>query len=268
MSRRKWEFHPACELFPPMSDAEFQALKEDIKQNGVLQDIIAWKGQLIDGRHRIKACEELGIPWDMAIVEIDEDQDPVAVALSCNMHRRHLSQSQLSLVSDRVRDIYEKQADARMKAGIKPDPVANFPQGKARDAAGKAVGVSGKLTDAARTVREQGIPELYKAVESGKATVTAAAKVATLPKEEQKKAVEDGKIKEKASEIRKAAKESPKPAKKNGPQPDYKLAAKVAADEIIATVKGFLRIKPPVEHLEQVMESIDKASEMVESFAQ
>ena len=129
--------------------------------------------------------------------------------------------------------------------------------------------MSGKSVSDAKSVREKGAPELVQAVESGKVTVSAAATVArSVPKEKQVELVKENKVKEKASEIRKAAKESPKPAKKNGPQPDYKLAAKVAADEIIATVKGFLRINPPVEHLEQVMESIDKASEMVESFAQ
>jgi len=35
----------------------------------------------------------------------------------------------------------------------------------ARNEAGKAVGVSGKLIDHARTVRKKGVPELWKAVD-------------------------------------------------------------------------------------------------------
>jgi hypothetical protein len=68
-------------------------------------------------------------------------------------HRRQLTTGQLSMVAARVRDIYDRQAKERMQAGVKTDPVANLPQGegKARDAAGKAVGVSGKTVDAAQS---------------------------------------------------------------------------------------------------------------------
>ena len=48
----------------------------------------------------------------------------------------------------RAKKIYERQAKERMLAG-KADPTANLPEGKgdARDAAGKAFGVSGKSVD-------------------------------------------------------------------------------------------------------------------------
>jgi hypothetical protein len=102
-------------------------------------------------------------------------EDPIAYVLSLNLHRRHLTASQLSIVADKARAMYDEQAKERMNAGKKGDPVENLPQGKARDQAGKAVGVSGKLVDAARQVREHGIPELYTAVEEGRMAVTTAA---------------------------------------------------------------------------------------------
>ena len=64
----------------------------------------------------------------------------------------------MSMVAARVRGIYEKQAKERMqstlKKGEKP-AMENLPQretGKARDLAGKAVGVSGKSVDFATKV--------------------------------------------------------------------------------------------------------------------
>ena len=73
-------------------------------------------------------------------------------------YRRHLTPSQLAMVGNKARTYYDQQAKERMMAGKKGDPVEGLPQGKARDAAGKAVGVSGKLVDHARKVSEEGNP--------------------------------------------------------------------------------------------------------------
>ena len=50
------------QLMPELLDWEFDALKESIRQYGVLVPIVRDEvGLLIDGHHRSRACEELGI---------------------------------------------------------------------------------------------------------------------------------------------------------------------------------------------------------------
>jgi len=69
----------------------------------------------------------------------------------------------------RARDMYDKAAKQRLKTkGGHSGPV-NLPEATsdARDAAGKAVGVSGKTIDFASKVLKSGTPELVKAVEEG-----------------------------------------------------------------------------------------------------
>jgi len=213
---REFTVHPAANLFPKMGRSEFETLKADIQKNGLRSAIVFWRGQLIDGRHRIEACEELGINWENFAEEAGADQDPVAEALSLNLHRRHLSPSQLAMVADKVRGIYDEEGKAAKsaaggdkkssKAKEKSD-VANLPQAKnagskSRDKAAEAVGVSGKLADAAKKVRAKGTEELQQAVESGEVSVTAAALVADLPQEKQAEIVSRDDVKQAAADLR------------------------------------------------------------------
>lgn len=98
------------------------------------------------------------------------------------------------MVAARFRDYYDKQARARHEklSGRPADgkPVENLPQdtGKARDAAGKEFGVSGKSVDHATKVLEKGVPELVAAMDAGTVAVSTAAKLAQAPVEVQRTA--------------------------------------------------------------------------------
>jgi hypothetical protein len=87
-----YEPHPAASIFPMMSNEDFTALKEDIRAHGQLEDVVLLDGKVLDGRHRLRACRELGIAPRRC--ELTECDDPIACVLSKNLHRRHLSQSQ------------------------------------------------------------------------------------------------------------------------------------------------------------------------------
>src|SRR5262245_46548699 len=63
--------HPYALLFPDMTESEFADLKSSIKRNGLREPITLIGNQVLDGRHRLRACRELGIEamvaeWDGA----------------------------------------------------------------------------------------------------------------------------------------------------------------------------------------------------------
>jgi len=183
-------FHPAAAIFPMMEGKSLEDFKADIEEYGVREPAEVLNGKLIDGRNRYVVCLELGIKCPTVDVTVD---DPVAYVLSKNLHRRHMTPSQLSMVGDKARAIYDKEAKERQKehGGTAPGKItggkvtiSDF--GKARDAVGKAVGVSGSLIDRAAKVREKGTPELAKAVEEGRMSVSTAAKLADENEETQK----------------------------------------------------------------------------------
>lgn len=196
-----FECHEAAEIFPMMEGQEFLDLVEDVKRNGLLEPIDVFEDKILDGRNRAKACAMAGVE---AVFRTVQTTDPVAYVLSRNLHRRQLDTSQRAMIAAKARDYYDKQAKERQKdhGGTAPGKpkentcgnVASSDRGpQSRDQAGKAVGVGGRTVDKAKKVQKQGVPELVKAVESGKLDVTKAAKIAELPKDVQGTILEDAK---------------------------------------------------------------------------
>jgi len=44
-----------------MMDDEFQTLKADIKEHGLLEPVVVYEDAILDGRHRHSICDELEI---------------------------------------------------------------------------------------------------------------------------------------------------------------------------------------------------------------
>ena len=173
--------HPYAELFPMMPEDELRELAADIKVNGQREDITTLDGMILDGRNRYRACEIAGVePMTRGYL----GDNPLAFVLSSNLHRRHLDASQRAMVATRLANL---------------SPGANQHENKAKEVSGlplttqsgaaEALGVSVDSVKQARTVVQQGAPELVAAVDAGAVSVNAAAEVAKLPKSEQKKVV-------------------------------------------------------------------------------
>lgn len=92
---KTYKIHPFATAFPYMSDEEVKALSEDIKTNGQIHPIIVMGDVLLDGRHRLRACQMAEI--EPAVKEYEGDVSDEALLkyiTSLNIHRRHLTTSQ------------------------------------------------------------------------------------------------------------------------------------------------------------------------------
>jgi ParB-like chromosome segregation protein Spo0J len=87
-------FHKLATMFPPMSDDEFFGLVKDIEKNGQRQDIDIWNGEIIEGVHRAKACQQLGIEPRYHERRFESEEGARAYVISLNIQRRHLSAEQ------------------------------------------------------------------------------------------------------------------------------------------------------------------------------
>jgi len=184
------QVHEAASIFPMMPDDDYSELVDDIRKHGLRDKIRLLDGKIIDGRNRYRACSDAGVEPQFESISTD---DPAAYVVSVNLHRRQLTPSQRSMVAARVREFYDNAAKERQRASGGDQKakavVEKLPQpdtGKARDQAGKAAGVSGKMVDYATKVLKQAAPEIIAAVDTGKMAVKTAAIVASEPVETQR----------------------------------------------------------------------------------
>lgn len=84
------------QLLPSLTETEYETLKADIEQRGVMVPIeYDEKGNILDGHHRLRACAELGIKDYPSVVRVGltEDQKKEHV-LIVNLARRHMNAEQ------------------------------------------------------------------------------------------------------------------------------------------------------------------------------
>lgn len=188
------EFHPAAEIFPLIDGEDFNALVEDIRKQGLINEI--WlhpDGSILDGRNRYRACLEAGIEprfktWDGEGFAAD-------FVWSLNDRRRHLDGNQRKLAAARY--AVELEREAKDRQGTRTDLTlasneAEVAFGKSAEHAAEKFNESRATVERAVKVVKEGSDELIKAVERGDVSVSAAADVATLPKEEQQEIVAAG----------------------------------------------------------------------------
>lgn len=99
--------HPLSTAYPGLSEEELKELAEDIKANGLLEPIVLYQGQVLDGRHRLRACQMAGV--EPRFVPF-ESGDPVKWVASKNDHRRHLSAGQRAQARVRLSQWAKAQA--------------------------------------------------------------------------------------------------------------------------------------------------------------
>lgn len=211
------KIHPFAKLFPELPKEDLEKLAEDIKENGQRLPIIRWKGQIIDGRNRLLACE-------MAKVEpiikdkddaFESDADVADFICSMNLNRRHLNASEraviaLALAEERKKAEEEPEEDDPNEAD--PDlpneadqPAPESETGKPPKAskpkkpkepkddkekkekqkeivknAAKEAGVSESYVYKAGKVKEED-PQKFEEVKKGEKTVSAAFQEVTAP---------------------------------------------------------------------------------------
>lgn len=158
--------HPAAEAFPlNTASDEFRALKDDISENGQREPIVLDKeGKLLDGRHRLEACKQLGLT---PLTEVYE-RDAVAYVLSTNLHRRHLNPEQRVAAAAMIANLQRGQSKTSVDDATTQDEAA------------KRFGVSSRAIRIAKGAADKAGNDVLHLMRDGKITGRGAERLAAL----------------------------------------------------------------------------------------
>jgi len=188
------ETHKFADIFPMIGDDELENLKEDIKEYGLLEPIIMYEGKILDGRNRYRASKEIGIEPKF---EEYKGDTPLEYVLSLNLKRRHLTQSQASVIALEVLPLLEEEAKKRqIRKPIDDSVIENLREQdyKANTSsfkAGKIFNVSDRYVQEAKKLQKES-PELLDRVKQGELNFSQVKKLKRKQKiEEQKLEIEE-----------------------------------------------------------------------------
>lgn len=183
--------HPAAAKFDMLDGASWESFREDVRSNGQREPVVLIGQQILDGRNRLRACLDLGIAPRFRNFGDDpgDGTDPIRFVVSVNIQRRHMDETQRSFVGAELVPMYEQQARERQLAGKSLPPNSAEGQGEAVELAARAVNVGKTSVKAAIAVTRDAAPEVVAASKAGRLKVSAAAELATLPKQQQREIV-------------------------------------------------------------------------------
>lgn len=218
--------HPYADLWPLLPNNELQALADDIRVHGLREPI--WlhpDGRIVDGRNRYRACALAGVEPATRTYE-GTAEGLLAFLISLNMARRHMDDSQRSIVAAKIANLGHGQRSDRVDTAIAVSQAE----------AAERMNVSVDSLQRGKKVLEQAVPELVEAVESGRVSVSAAAGLTKAPAEEQRKVADASKsdsyketqaaIAEARSQIEwRRMHDRPEPVREPLPVPDGKYRA-------------------------------------------
>src|SRR6478672_8324040 len=149
------EPYPLAGIFPELPAEELRRLAQDIKERGQIEPIILYKGQILDGRNRYKACQMVGVK--PRFEEFDPKaakRSPEEFVLSRNLRRRHLSTGQKAAIALEWADQIE------LSPRSENAKTTGRPRGALLEAA-KHIGIERQRIFEARQIRENN-GALYK----------------------------------------------------------------------------------------------------------
>jgi len=93
-------FHPIADLFPMLPDDELRSLADDIKRDGLQEDIVADDAtkSIVDGRNRFQACGMVHVGPRIDYRTFADDAAIARFVMSKNIHRRHLTVDQRAAI--------------------------------------------------------------------------------------------------------------------------------------------------------------------------
>lgn len=94
------------QVMPPLSADEYDKLRDEITEHGVLVPVVKDQhGNILDGHHRMRIADEIGVKYRVDVIKVDDDRHARSLARTYNLARRHLTREQKrQMIADEITD--------------------------------------------------------------------------------------------------------------------------------------------------------------------
>jgi len=179
-------------LLPQMSENDYVALKDSIKDEGQHYAIIVNEDmEILDGHHRFRACVDLGLEPDFEVRKFENKLLEKKFVIEANLRRRHLTNFQLVELGVPLLEIEKEIAKKRqveggktgrsLQLGFAPDDAKPVFKGKATEAVARKVGVSTRTFERGRKILEKASEEDKQLLREGKTSISKVYSELVLP---------------------------------------------------------------------------------------
>jgi ParB-like chromosome segregation protein Spo0J len=105
--------HPVVDDYADLTHAELRTLRESLRSHGLCMPVVVWRGRVVDGRHRVALCRELGIE-----VRYDDITDRCPTEAEMRAHVQALNEHRRA----NTKPLTTAEKQARIEAALKVDP--------------------------------------------------------------------------------------------------------------------------------------------------
>lgn len=162
------------ELIPPLTDYEFETLRDNCLNEGIREPIIVWGDIIIDGHNRYKIAKEHNLPFKTLTKNFKSKSEVIQWIVKNQLGRRNISSYGRCLLALKIKPIVEADSQQRMLAGV--TPMQNSAQGTTRDILAKLAETSHDTLRKVELLEQDATPELKAQLLAGTISINAAYK--------------------------------------------------------------------------------------------
>ncbi len=174
-------------LLPRMSEEEFAQLKSSIQNEGQHYPIIVNENlEVLDGHHRFRACNDLGLEPDFEVRKFDDKLLEKKFVIEANLRRRHLNNFQLVELAVPLLEIEKALAKKRqvkggkngraLQLGLAQEDTDTAPElelkAKATEVVAKKAGISTRTLERGKKIMEKASEDEKQKLREGKTSIS------------------------------------------------------------------------------------------------
>ena len=174
-------------LIPPLTDAEYKGLEENILADGIRDPIVLWNNTIVDGHNRYEIARKYGLPFETVQKEFDSAKDAEQWIILNQFGRRNLSAYDRSVLALKLKPIVAEKAKENILATQNNSNSTVHQKSDKQITTSKELakiaGVSHDTIHKVERIEKEASPEVKKMVRDGEISINKAFLTTTGKKE-------------------------------------------------------------------------------------